>query len=119
LIKEYPGGYDDWLSQSKPVIPREKPKVKAGKDISRPDKPVVKKKLSFKERHELESLPNKLEKLESEQKEIYRLLADGTFYQKDPKKIAQAKARLKSLDVELQAAFARWEYLEEEDKNGK
>ncbi|MBU4304561.1 MAG: ATP-binding cassette domain-containing protein, partial [Candidatus Omnitrophica bacterium] len=37
LIKEYPGGYDDWLSQSKPVIPREKPKVKAGKDISRPD----------------------------------------------------------------------------------
>ncbi|MCK5306468.1 MAG: ATP-binding cassette domain-containing protein [Candidatus Omnitrophica bacterium] len=116
LIKEYPGGYDDWLTQSKASVSREKPRIRAGKKISTPDKPVVKKKLSFKERHELESLPDKLEKLESEQKEIYVLLADGAFYQKDPKKIAQAKGRLKSLDVEIHDAFARWEYLEELSK---
>ncbi len=117
LIKEYPGGYDDWLTQSKAGSAQKKPRIMADKEVPTPNKQVVKKKLSFKERHELESLPNKLEKLESEQKEIHGLLADGAFYKKDPKKIAQAKVRLKSLDVEIKDAFARWEYLEELSKS--
>ena len=54
----------------------------------------------------------KIEKLETEQKQIYALLTDVSFYQKDPKDIAATKARLKAIDDELQAAYQRWEFLE-------
>jgi ATP-binding cassette subfamily F protein uup len=112
LINEYAGGYDDWLSQKKPatLVPK---KVKPIKVITRPKKPVVARKLTVKEQHELDNFPSLIEKIESEQKEIYALLADFNFYQKNPAEIAKTKARSEFLSNELKKAYERWEYLEE------
>ncbi|TBR17808.1 ATP-binding cassette domain-containing protein [bacterium] len=111
VINEYPGGYDDWLSQRKltpaPV------KIKPAKEVIRPKKPIVARKLTSKEQRELDNFPSVIEKIETEQKEIYALLADFNFYQKDPAEIAKTKARLESLSNELAKAYARWEHLEE------
>jgi ATP-binding cassette subfamily F protein uup len=112
LINEYAGGYDDWLSQRKPVTPAPV-KVKPAKKIIRPKVPVAARSLTPKERRELDNFPSVIEKIEAEQKEIYALLADFNFYQKDPAEIAKTKARAEFLSDQLEKAYQRWEYLEE------
>ncbi|MFA5101215.1 MAG: ATP-binding cassette domain-containing protein, partial [Candidatus Omnitrophota bacterium] len=112
MVNEYPGGYDDWLSQRKPVAPQPKPKAKVVKETKKKEKPVVPRKLSFKEDRELKALPAQIEALESEQEQLYKQLADIAFYQCPPDEIAKAKARSEALAQEILDAYKRWEYLE-------
>jgi ATP-binding cassette subfamily F protein uup len=112
-INEYPGGYDDWLSQRKPIARLDQPKTKARIEPVKKKKPIVPRKLNLKEQQELDGLPLKIEKIEEEQEAIYSLLADFNFYQRDLAEIERAKARSVSLSDELQKAYLRWEYLEE------
>jgi len=112
LINEYAGGYDDWLSQRKPVTPLPV-KAKPAKKIIQPKIPVVARKLTFKEQRELDSIPSLIEKIETEQEQIYALLADYNFYQKDSAEIEKTRARSEFLSNELEKAYQRWEYLEE------
>jgi ATP-binding cassette subfamily F protein uup len=109
-IEEYVGGYDDWRRQREiPRIPdAEKP---APKPPPRARTAAV--KMSFKEERELESLPQLLESLEAEKKELYRSLADPVFYRGASTEVAAANSRLQELEKELHAAYLRWEYLEE------
>ena len=116
-VNEYPGGYDDWLSQRKIISPP--PKEKTVREIEPRSKLIVRRKLSFKEQRELETLPAKIEKLEAEREKLYDTLSDIAFYQKDAKEIAQTKARLESLEDELLRAYERWEYLEESKSESK
>jgi ATP-binding cassette subfamily F protein uup len=112
VINEYVGGYDDWLSQRKPDAPLPA-KAKPAKEIVRAKKPIVPRKLNTKEQRELDNMEASIEKIEAEQKEIYALLADFKFYEKDPAEIAKTKARSEFLSTELEKTYARWEYLEE------
>ncbi len=112
LINEYTGGYDDWLSQRKP-LPLAAIATKPAKKIIRPKKPVVARKLTSKEQHELDNFPSVIEKIETEQKEIYALLADFNFYQKNAAEITKTKTRSEFLSQELKKAYERWEHLEE------
>jgi len=113
IINAYPGGYDDWLSQRQPVSKPEPLKIKVKKATVKKIKPVVPRKLTHKEQQELDGLPLKIEKLEEEQKMLYSLLADFSFYQRDPVEISQTKARSALLSEELQKAYERWDYLAE------
>lgn len=108
VVNEYPGGYDDWLSQRHP----ETPNIKIKKAPIKKEKPIVLRKLTFNEQKELDTLPLKIEKLEEEQKALYVLFADPNFYQRSPEEIAQTKARSEELSCELDKANQRWEYLE-------
>ncbi len=111
-VNEYPGGYDDWLTQRRANLSAQKPKKRAVEKPVKKEKPLVPRKLTFKEQRELESLPAKIEKMEEEQKELYRLLADFAFYQGDPAEVARVRARSVALSEELAQAYSRWEYLE-------
>jgi ATP-binding cassette subfamily F protein uup len=71
------------------------------------------KKLSFREKQELESLPEKIEILETEQQKIYTLLADPSFYKETGGAVAGAKNRMEEIDRELPLLYARWENLED------
>ena len=115
-ISEFAGGYDDWLSQRPVKTPNIKPKITSVQQKPNPIKPLILRKLSFKEERELEGLPAKIEKMESEQEEIFVLLADINFYQRDPQEIARVNARLEGLAQELLEAYQRWEYLEASKK---
>jgi ATP-binding cassette subfamily F protein uup len=112
-VNEYPGGYDDWLRQRQPALPPAPSKKKVVKEIIKKEKPLIPRKLTFKEQRELDDLPQKIEKLEEEQKELYRLLADFVFYQGDPSEVSRVRARSEALSGELSKAYARWEYLED------
>ena len=115
-ISEFAGGYDDWLNQRPVKTPSIKPKITSVQEKPKPIKPLILRKLSFKEERELEGLPAKIEKMESEQEEIFVLLADINFYQRDPQEIARVNARLEGLAQELLEAYQRWEYLEASKK---
>ncbi|MFH1692171.1 MAG: ATP-binding cassette domain-containing protein [Candidatus Omnitrophota bacterium] len=113
VINEYSGGYDDWLSQRAAIPVPVSPKAKDVKVLRKKERPVVPRKLTFKEQKELANLLLKIEKLEEEQKLLYSLFADLAFYQQDPKEISEAKARSEEISIELEKANERWEYLEE------
>jgi len=110
-IREYAGGYDDWLRQR--VLPVEE---KKGRKERSAEKVRIKKeqprKLTFKEARELEVLPVRIELLEQEQKELYKQLADPELYRGGGDRIAPAKIRADTLQQELDEAYARWEELE-------
>ena len=77
-VKEYAGGYDDWLRQRVVTETPDVPQSKSA-ESNRPafDRP---RKLTYREQQELDSLPKQIETLESEQAALHRRLAEPTFY---------------------------------------
>ncbi len=113
--KEYVGGYSDWLRQ-KPQLdaPTAVEKVGTGGTAAKP-KPAAEPKaakLSFKEKRELEQLPDQIASLEAEQVQLQGKLADPDFYLGAAESIKATQTRLSALDGEIEAALVRWEALE-------
>ena len=73
----------------------------------------VKRKLSYKEQRELESLPAKIESLENEIAEIESALGDPSIYSKDSTRAAALADRLEPAKTELDEAETRWLELSE------
>ena len=120
--REYEGGYEDWKTQreraramaeqaERRAAPASKaaPAAAASSAIAPPTaKP---KKLSYKERRELDALPARIEALEIEQKELAALLSSADFYADDPARVESAQMRVAQIDDELLQALERWETL--------
>ena len=77
-VAEYVGGYDDWLRQRKPPAAAKAAKAPATR-TRQPSESTRPRRLNYKERRELEALPQRIEELETEQAELYRLMADPRF----------------------------------------
>jgi ATP-binding cassette subfamily F protein uup len=74
--------------------------------------PTPKRRLSFNEKHALETLPKTIEKLQAEIARHQRLLDDPDLYRKDRKKFDDASAAIAAAQAELAAAEDRWLELE-------
>jgi ATP-binding cassette subfamily F protein uup len=112
VVNEYPGGYDDWVAQRKPAaVGGSWAKYKPQKH-PRPQKQPSRRKLSFKDARELECLPARIDDLEREQDQLYKLIADVSLYQRAPQEAAAANQRLEEVKRELGELYGRWEYLE-------
>ncbi len=110
-IRDFPGNYTDyrnWYDEQQKEL-KKAPKVQEEKKAS---VPVVqsKRKLSFKERQEFESLEKELPKLEQEKEELSVLLSSGMT---DFEEIAKISARLESLVERLEEKEMRWLELSE------
>jgi ATP-binding cassette subfamily F protein uup len=116
-VKEYVGGYDDWLAQRPPPQAESAAKAKAKPAAAPPPTPPVtasgKRKPSFKEKRERELLPGRIEQLEADIHALHGQMADPAFYQQPGDKIAAETARAASMEEELNAAYERWAELEE------
>ena len=110
-IKEYDGGYDDWLRQRPAAPAPAEEKTATREPAARPAREAP-RKLSFKDQRELEALPERIQSLEAEQQQLHAAMADPAFYQQPGDEIARAKARLEALDAELEQVYERWETLE-------
>ena len=108
-IKEYVGGYDEYIAQRKVESPEPVTRVKKTRPRPQNEKP---RKLTFKEKKELESLPGLIETLESEQNELFAQLADPNFYKENGTAIAGMKSRLQEIENNLAEVFERWQALE-------
>jgi ATP-binding cassette subfamily F protein uup len=131
--REFEGGVQDWLIQSKrsnAIAQSKGQKVAQSFNYGRDDKPAASakanaappppapvvpaakaRKLSYKEQRELEGLPERIAKLETEQASINAQLADGTLYASDNAKALQLAQRNAAIDGELLQALERWEAL--------
>lgn len=70
------------------------------------------KKLSYKEKRELEAIPQKIDALEAEQKTLSEKLNTPKIY-RDAAAAKATNARLAEIEDELMAALERWEELEQ------
>jgi len=110
-VREYVGGYEDWLRQRPSQTVRAvAPETRSRTSKERP-RPVS-HKLSYKDQRELDTLPGLIEQLDQEQSELQARMADPGFFRQDSGAIAAAHARLAELDEALSEAYARWEALE-------
>jgi ATP-binding cassette subfamily F protein uup len=109
-VKEYVGGYDDWLRQ-KPseAAAASAEQAKPDRSRSKPDQP---RKLSYKEQRELDELPQRIETLEAEQAQLHQKLADPEFYRQSGTEVGKVASRLEEVEQEVRAAYARWVTLE-------
>jgi ATP-binding cassette subfamily F protein uup len=112
-VKEYDGGYDDYLLQ-RPAKPERE--TASRPVVATPPAPVAgalekPRKLNNKERRELESLPGKIEELEAAIRVLHDAMADPAYYKRTGAEIAGDKLRLESLEQELAAAYERWDEL--------
>jgi ABC transport system ATP-binding/permease protein len=120
LVREYVGGYEDWVRQRDP---RRSGEFKAqSPELATPAAPArgssqtkaaaKVEKLSFKETRELADLPARIETLEAAQSDLHARLADPALYQGAGEEVAELRARLQALESELETTYARWEALE-------
>ena len=111
-VGEFAGGYSDWVRQRKSVAettaPVKKPVAVSPASAVKSEK---KRKLSFKEIRELESLPNRIDVLEQERTSLYLLMADADFLRSGPK-VVSAQARLNAIDADVVVMTERWVELE-------
>jgi ATP-binding cassette subfamily F protein uup len=114
LVKEYVGGYSDWLRQRPiPPVPKSAAPARARKLATVTESQrIASRKLSYKEQRELNALPGKIERLEAEQSRLHSSVSDPGFYQQPGEAIAATLARLQTVTVELEACYIRWETLE-------
>ena len=113
-VTEYIGGYDDWhklLLDSRPASDVSKPATKP-QASSTIDTRSAPRKLSYKEKRELEELPAKIEALESEQHELNQKMESPEFYQQSGDVITQAVDRIQQIHDELSRLYHRWGELE-------
>jgi ATP-binding cassette subfamily F protein uup len=114
-IGEYVGGYTDWLRQRRnPAAPAtEALRAKTQTPASAAEKTRTKsRKLSYKEQREIETLPGKIETLETEHSQLQAAVSAAGFYQQPGEAISATLARLQSVTAELEEYYARWEALE-------
>ncbi len=116
-VNEYVGGYDDWQAavarkaESEPLPTKPKSKTPQPQTSAPAAKPAE-KKLSYKDKFELEQLPMQIEDLESQIAQLHEEMAGPDYYQQGGDQLATDAEKLKQLENDLAQKFARWEELE-------
>ncbi|MFV1959592.1 MAG: ATP-binding cassette domain-containing protein, partial [Planctomycetota bacterium] len=109
------GGYSDWLrratarAQAVPTDPRPRKRSRATPRTS---------PLSKEERRELRTLPERIEALEGRIARLHEEMADPASYRQPGSVVAATRARLTEAEADLEAAYARWEGLENKNAGG-
>jgi ABC transport system ATP-binding/permease protein len=114
---EYAGGYSDMLAQrgadltrqsSQPT--RESAAKKVAKVAAEP--PPAKRRLAFKEKHALETLPKTIADLQAEVAKLQTQLDDPQFYTRDRAAFEKTTATLGTIQLKIAAAEEQWLELE-------
>ena len=116
-IEQYIGGYSDYLEAKaqedagKQPKKDSVPKIKQQETESEEKQPL--KKLTYKLEHELQQLPQKIQKTEDEIAACNALLADADFYARDAEGFHAAVKQLEDLKIKLERYESRWLEIEE------
>jgi ATP-binding cassette subfamily F protein uup len=117
-VAEYVGGYDDWLRQ-RPDKQAEPARACQPKAETKAPATPARKKLSYKEKFELEkkrealkALPALIDKLEADLEILHAKMADKDYFKNSGAAMADDQRRLESVELELENAYETWEELE-------
>jgi ABC transport system ATP-binding/permease protein len=111
----YAGGYSDMVAQRGEGEMAKAVKAEAKAPRERPEAPSAapKARLSFKDKHALETLPARIAALEAEIGKFSKTIADPDLYTRDRAAFDAASAALAKAQAELSAAEDEWLRLEE------
>ncbi len=112
---EYAGGYSDMVAQRGSGVDARDMKVvsrERGAASAQVPKSRGKRKLSFKEKFALETLPAKLKSLDDELERLSSKLGDADLFTRDPKSFENIMARLQAAQAEKHQAEEQWLELE-------
>lgn len=120
LLREYVGGYSDWLLAKSRSAVSELPAAQAARQAGKVAEPAPQRqraiKLSFNETRELAALPQQIEALEQESTELNQQLLDPELFRANPARAAQIHSRIEEIELALLDMLARWELLETKQK---
>jgi ATP-binding cassette subfamily F protein uup len=111
-LREYVGGYSDWLRQRPTEKAVEKKPIEQKSDPA-PPKPESKKKLAFHEKREYDALGVEIEQMEEQIKTLEEAMSNPGFFQSDPGHAAAESARYQALQNDLELKFLRFMELDE------
>jgi ATP-binding cassette subfamily F protein uup len=113
---EYAGGYSDMVAQrGQGIEARERPKGAPVRSAARQERrppASPRRKLSFAEKHALETLPHRITALASEIGRLQAQLSDSALYARDPQRFLALSSELSEAQTQLAAAEERWLELE-------
>ena len=116
-VEEFVGGYSHWVEHGGTLRAVEETSVQKPEDAGSKHDATSKvmdvphKKLSYKEKRELESLPESIEAMESKQAALEKEIGEPEFYQQDHEYTQGLLENLSELVAELEQAYERWEEL--------
>jgi len=113
-VREYVGGYSDWLRQrpAQPAAKPDKPPARTPAVRVETDHSKRPAKLSYKEQRLLEGLPARIEELETEHASLTAAVSGPDFYQQGKEHIQATLERMDALAGELEQCYQQWEALE-------
>ena len=118
LWREYAGGYSDMVAQRGAGVGSAPPEAKAKKPEPRPapapaaPRVEAKRKLSFKEKHALETLPARIEDLRVKSAQIAAALADPDLFARDRARFDKLNEAAAEVTQSLAKAEDEWLELE-------
>ena len=108
---QYAGGYSDMLAQRAPARAVATPAARQKTSAPAAPKPAS-KRMTFKDKHALETLPGRMSGLEADIAKFNRQLGDPGLYAKDPAKFASISQALVEAQTALTKAEEQWLELE-------
>jgi ATP-binding cassette subfamily F protein uup len=108
-IKDFPGNYSEFRESGGSFQQQETEKTQKEEVVSKPVEKADTKKLSFKEKHEMDTLDKEMPKLESKKEQLQAQLVGETEYQK----LEEITGEIKEVTDELEAKELRWLELSE------
>ena len=125
IWREYAGGYSDMVRQRGHGVggtpdgraaarALKKPKAEKPGKQDKPDRPQAasKQRMTFKDKHALETLPGRIAELEAEAAKLQKRLADPNFYARDAAGFDEASRKLAAVSADLAKAEDDWLRLE-------
>lgn len=120
VIQNYAGGFSDWIRHGKHLAEMDNPSPRKQEQENDSDSSNKKrsgnKKLSYKLKLELDSLPDKIESLEKEVAELETKTNEDDFYSKPYEQQQPILDEMKSKQDALDDAIYRWAELENIEK---
>ena len=117
LVKEYVGGYDDWVRQrgTDNTLSGGAGMISSNMVQDTPPRSATtteKRKLTYKEQQELVSLPKLIDELETEVQSLHVEMADPEFYKRPAGELKSKGDRLKECEQQMVTALERWAALD-------
>ncbi len=109
---QYAGGYSDMLVQRGPALATGPAASAKAKPAAPAPQRAAPKRMTFKDKHALETLPARIAGLEADIAKFNRQLGDPQLYAKDPVKFAAISQTLTAAQADLSAAEEQWLELE-------
>jgi ABC transport system ATP-binding/permease protein len=123
-VREYVGGYQDWLNQGGNMaaltgpggsITAQSRKEKSSKDHAAEKKAAKTNKANkpnFRKQKALDKITRDIEKTEGRMENLQKLMAEPGFYDQAPTTVQKSVDELQALQEQADALYAQWEALE-------